>query len=230
MTGEFFTENEIKACIFDNDGTIVDSIQIYWDVMEELAGTKVSQEFKSSLNGYSDIDVARAMVKKFNMTITPEQYLELRDPIVNEKLKQTPLVKGVANIITKLHDMKIPIAIATSGLKDTLEIKFTQHPEIRKLFDIVVSKDDVQATKPDPALFNCAFKKFNLDIKPENVLVFEDAYAGVLAARRAGMNVVMLHADGSDKEAKSKEIGTFPTQFVEDWDDFDFSKYHWFSK
>lgn len=226
---EFVTPNEIKACIFDSDGTLVDTLAIYWSTMEEIAKDKFTPDFKISLNGRSDIDVARVMVEKYNMGMTGEQYLAMRDPIINKKLVNSPLVKGVANIVRKIHEMGIPMAIATSSQREPFEIKYTHHQEIRNLFNVTVCGDEVKQAKPDPMVFNIASKKLG-DFKPENVLVFEDAYIGVVAARRAGMNVVMLHNDGTDLEANMAKYETNATQVVEDWDDFDFSKFNWAKK
>ncbi|EAY02702.1 HAD-superfamily hydrolase, subfamily IA, variant 3 containing protein [Trichomonas vaginalis G3] len=223
---KFVVPNKIKACIFDSDGTIVDTLAIYWSMMEEMANDKFTTEFKVSLNGRSDIDVATAMVTKYNMGMTPEEYLAKRDPIINKRLAFSPLVKGIDRIIRKVHEMGIPKAIGTSSQREPFEIKYSQHPEIRNLFQTTVCGDEVKQAKPDPTVFLVASKKLG-DFKPENVLVFEDAYIGVVAARNAGMNVVMLHNDGTDFEENVKQYGARPTKVVEDWDDFDFSWFDW---
>ena len=64
------------------------------------------------------------------------------------------------------------------------------HLDIRKYFSAIVSADDVKISKPDPETFLRAADLLN--VKPSDCLVFEDAPKGVEAARRAGMNCVVL--------------------------------------
>ena len=62
-----------------------------------------------------------------------------------------------------------------------------------KMFNHVVTGDDVVKSKPEPEIFLLAAEKFGENIDPSKVLVFEDAPMGVEAANRAGMNVVWVY-------------------------------------
>ena len=66
------------------------------------------------------------------------------------------------------------------------------------------------------------------DFKPENVLVFEDAYLGVLAAQNAGMHAVYVHSDSTNVEEQFKAFGIHnAVPYEKNWNDFDFDSYIW---
>lgn len=216
----------IKAVIFDSDGTIIDSPPMYWKAVHKLAGEVFSREFYLELDGRKDMDIADMIVKRYNMNMTAEEFLAKRDAFVDEQLEHCPLVAGIDTIIKKVHDMGLPMSIATGSQRIPFERKYKNHSEIRSLFKVVITGNDVNKGKPDPTVFLTAMKSMG-DFKPENILVFEDAYFGVLAAQNAGMNCVYLHSDETNVEQQFKNFGIKNADYVEKWSDFDFNKYIW---
>lgn len=123
-----------------------------------------------------------------------------------------------------LHENNVPICLATSSSKESVEVKTTHHRELFSLFHHKVmgsSDPDVKEGKPAPDIFLVAAKRFPETVKPENVrkirnffvkflkfsllqcLVFEDAPNGCRAAKSAGMQVVMVpdsHVTDQQKE------------------------------
>ena len=86
------------------------------------------------------------------------------------------------------------MAIATSSHKRHYDLKTKKHNELfNKVFNHVVTGDDVQNSKPDPEIFIKAAEKFGQHVDPSKVLVFEDAPLGVEAANNAKMNVVWIY-------------------------------------
>ena len=61
---------------------------------------------------------------------------------------------------------------------------------IEKTFDLITRKEDVQNKKPNPEIYNKIMKHYKA--KPEECLIFEDSYTGVLAAKNAGIEVVNI--------------------------------------
>ena len=74
---------------------------------------------------------------------------------------------------------------------------------LRNRFRAVVTGNDVSRGKPDPALFLLAAQA--LEVDPAHIVVFEDAVAGILAAKAAGMRCVGIAANG--RESLLKEAG-----------------------
>ena len=106
------------------------------------------------------------------------------------------LMPGVLRLLLHLKLHGVPMAIATSSHKRHFDLKTTKHIELfNKMFNHVVTGDDVVKSKPEPEIFLIAAEKFGETekIDPSKVLVFEDAHLGVEAANRAEMNVVWVY-------------------------------------
>ena len=184
--------HEIKAVCFDNDGTIIDTLELYFTIMEEMVNDKFTTEFKLSLNGMSDMDVAKKMVEIYKLPYSWEEYLKKREPLLNSKLPDCPYVKGIQEIIRKVHELGIPMAVATSSQRSGFDLKIQKKKDIFDLFNYIVCGDEVKKAKPDPDIYITAARHLG-DFKPEEVLVLEDAPNGALAAERAGMPCVLLN-------------------------------------
>ena len=221
--------HEIKAFIFDNDGTLINTDGVYFPVMEEIAGTKFSEDFKKSLAGLSDMDVAKLMVEKFNLPMTWQEYVQRRQPALEAGLADSPYIEGAKEFLTKIHNLGLPMGLATSSEKKIVDIKISKKKETYDLFDVIVCGDDVPKAKPDPAVYLAAAAKLG-KFSPEEVLVFEDAANGALAAQRAGMPCVLLNQKYQtikELETAFAQIGAkVPLHVVNDWKEFDFK---WFN-
>lgn len=216
-------KHPIKAIIFDNDGVISDSLPIYYHTMEEMCGAKFDLKFASSVNGMSDIDVGNILVKKFNLNMTGEEFIRKRQSIIDEKLRGCPLVHGVENVIRKFHSMNLPMAVATSSLKESHKLKMETHEDLYKLFKGTICGDEVKKAKPDPEIFAIAASNFN-GIKNENILVIEDSFMGIIAANKLGMATAFYYPYGEFKDSE-KDHDVDISYVFNNFDNFDFSKF-----
>jgi beta-phosphoglucomutase-like phosphatase (HAD superfamily) len=86
--------------------------------------------------------------------------------------------------------------------------------DIRKYFDVLISADDVEQSKPDPETFLKAAKQ--LSVSPVDCLVFEDTPKGVEAALNAGMKAVVLTTLHQPEEFKNyPNVISFAKDFTE---------------
>jgi beta-phosphoglucomutase-like phosphatase (HAD superfamily) len=86
--------------------------------------------------------------------------------------------------------------VATSGSRRRVERTLEAFGLLGR-FHAIVTAEDVAKGKPDPALFNLAAQR--LDVVADQILVCEDAVAGVYAARAAGMKCMAIAANGRRK-------------------------------
>lgn len=101
------------------------------------------------------------------------------------------------------------MCVGTGSYKQTFDLKTQRHGEIFSMMHHVVMGDDpdVKHGKPSPDIFQVAANRFEENVDPAEVLVFEDAPTGVAAAKSAGMWVVMVpdqrldasHREGADE-------------------------------
>ncbi len=74
--------------------------------------------------------------------------------------------------------------------------KMIKQMDISKVFDFIIKKEDVKNKKPDPEIYNIIMKHYNA--RPNECLIFEDSYTGVLASKNAGIEVVNVYDKYAD--------------------------------
>ena len=197
------------ALIFDMDGTLVDNMAYHKTALEETMreaglmlpanmnefhranyGKKTNEVFRALLGPLaSDAEVAFWSDRK--EAVYREGYLRLRKP-----------VPGLQPLLEFASEMGIPMAVATAAPPDNVRF-ILDGIGMRHFFKRVVSGQDVMRGKPHPDLYLKAAQ--SLGVVQSGCLVFEDAANGVEAARRAGMDVVLVSA-----APDTREIGRLP--------------------
>lgn len=196
------------ALIFDVDGVVADTetLNAGASVMmfAELYDTHVKAEDFREFVGTGDERYVEGVAEKYGVEIDTEKAVERRKENFFKLLADQPLpaMTGVMEMVEAgRKDSDCRIAIATSGNKDK------QFPVIEGTglqldwFDVVITGDDVTRKKPDPQIYEITAQK--LGVKPSCCIVFEDAPAGVKAAKDAGMACVAVTS--SVKAAKLQE-------------------------
>jgi beta-phosphoglucomutase len=186
----------IGGVIFDFDGVIVDSHPAHmqaWKAFLHSKGRAVSDpELSFVREGAKREDILRHFLGE----LTPEQvasYGAEKDKLFQACAGELKLVPGFAEFFSQLDAIGLPSAVASSGSRGRVERALGAF-NIRNRFRAVMTAEDVGRGKPDPALFLLAAQA--LQVEPARVLVFEDAVAGVLAAKSAGMKCVGIAANG----------------------------------
>ncbi|MCX6967557.1 MAG: HAD family phosphatase [Verrucomicrobia bacterium] len=180
------------GAIFDWDGVIIDSSRHHEKAWELLAR---EENLPLPPNAF------RLGFGRKNQIIIPEIYRWSSDPAEIERLgnrKETlyrelmaqdelePL-PGVRAWLEALRDAGIPRAIGSSTPRVNLDAALSRLG-ICELFDAIIAAEDVSLGKPNPEVFLKAAAR--IERRPECCVVFEDALAGIEAARAGGMRVV----------------------------------------
>ena len=208
-----------KVIVFDLDGTLIDSIGI-WNMTDQkliydYSGIKVNLEdiqkdrdnFLNN-NAGSDIYIEYCdyLINKYGLSINnSEELSDLRKDAANIVLRKDIEFKDdVVKLILKLKSLGINLALATVTTKSQLEIyckeneKMLKEMNIEEVFDFITTKETVKNKKPDPEVYFTIMNHFN--IEPSECLIFEDSYTGVMAANRAGIEVVNIYDKYADGE------------------------------
>lgn len=191
----------IKGIIFDMDGVLVDSEPIHykaWSQAFAQFGIEVTKDIydkKIQAQGY----------KNAIKNLIPDVTDELRDQISEIKMtklydhlnhKGLTLMPDAYWLIEALEEADIPMVIASSNrIADT----FIEHTEKKDSFMDNITGLKIHHNKPHPEIFQLAHKA--LGFEAHEVLVIEDSLVGILAARRAGLNVIAINRGGELDQA-----------------------------
>jgi HAD superfamily hydrolase (TIGR01509 family) len=185
----------IRGLIFDFDGLILDTeVPVYqsWVELFRQHETDLTFDEWSSVIGTSDLEhfnPYQLLEEKTGKVIHQERLESERFAREMALCIEQPILPGVLTIIHAAKDRELKLAIASSSDRDWV-VGHLDRLCLSQFFEIVHTSDDVERTKPDPALFNLSLASLNL--KPQEAIVFEDSPNGVAAAKAAGIFVVAV--------------------------------------
>ncbi len=187
----------IEGVIFDMDGVLIDSHPVHRDAWKKflatLGRTITDEELNFILEGRRREEILRHFLGDSLPEAKIAQYGHKKDLIFQQKFGDVSLVRGVSEFLAALQAAGLRRGIATSA--STARTHGTlQRLNLHEKFSVVVTGDDVEAGKPDPAVYKLASQRMN--VPPDRLLAFEDAPCGVQAAVAAGMRCVGVSTNG----------------------------------
>ena len=192
----------ITHIIYDVDGLLLDTEGFYTEVTQSIVapyGKTFDWSYKQHMIGRPALDSARYLVEALDLPITPQEYLQQRETLLQNRFPEAQALPGAQRLTEHLHAHGIPQAVATSSSTALFHLKTQRHQDWFKRFDCIVTGDDpqVQRGKPAPDIFLLAAQR--LGARPQQCLVFEDAPSGMQAALAAGMSVVVVPDPNMDR-------------------------------
>ncbi|MBI9032011.1 HAD family phosphatase [bacterium] len=193
--------DNIKAVIFDLDGTLIDSMHV-WDKVDidflQKRGKEVPEDLFSDLpSGDGLLPMAIYFKKKFDLPENTQTIIAEWNSMALDFYSSLDLIKGAENLLNKLLNKNIKLGIGTSN-SEVLTEAVLKYNQIRDIFQSVVTGCSISRGKPFPDIYLTVASE--LDIPPENCLVVEDTVHGVEAAKNAGMKVIAIYNDYSKKD------------------------------
>nr|WP_295684328.1 beta-phosphoglucomutase [uncultured Lachnoclostridium sp.] len=182
----------IKGVIFDLDGVLVSTDELHFKAWTKLASelniNNYTKEDNKAQKGISRLESLEIVLRKGSLTYKEKEKQELAERKNNyyvemlDSLDESAVLEDVKEALAILKSKGIKIGVGSASKNTPIILDKTGlAPEI----DAVACGIDVTKSKPDPEVFLIAAKK--LGLLPKECLVVEDSYAGVVAAKAAGM-------------------------------------------
>ena len=180
---------EIKALIFDCDGTLADTMPLHWRAWQAITtrhGIEFPEDRFYSLGGVPSRDILKMLREEQKLLLDPLLVAKEKEEEYLKIMAQAGPIHEVVKIVRD-HVGKLPMAVASGGSRHVIE-KVLCQVGIRELFLAVVTNEDVTRQKPAPDIFLEAARR--LSVSPEFCRAYEDTDLGLEAIRAAGMDAV----------------------------------------
>jgi HAD superfamily hydrolase (TIGR01509 family) len=182
----------VEAVVFDLDGVIVDSEQVWDDVREtytrEHGGTYTDRATRDMM-GMSSLEWSRYMAEELGVPGTPD---EINAAVVERMLERygsaPPLIPGAVEAVRRVA-AQWPLAIASSSNPELIEVVI-RVSGLADVFETAVSSQEVPRGKPAPDVYLEAARRLGIDAA--RCAAVEDSHNGIRSARAAGMRVVAV--------------------------------------
>lgn len=183
-----------SALIFDMDGTIVHNMPIHnqaWQETLAAAGVHIDiNEFHRSTVGKKNIEIMRQMLGDEHSEAELIRWGERKETLYRQRFAELRQpMPGLVSLLQQASQRGIKLAIASAAPPENVSF-ILDALDLRRYFQVIVCASDIQNGKPDPEIFIKAAA--SLGVEPASCLVFEDALAGIEAARRAGMDAILI--------------------------------------
>ncbi|MCL2087073.1 MAG: HAD family phosphatase [Oscillospiraceae bacterium] len=184
-----------KAVIFDMDGTIIDTLQIWGDVDRKFLskrGLPVPPDYLKSISLMSFDCAAQYTRERFSLNESVEDILnEWIEFAEHEYVNSAKLFPHVLEYLDELKKSGVKIALATAAIKRFYE-KALSANGILSYFDVLCSVEEVGVGKTEPAVYLLTMKK--LGVEPHECVIFEDVEQAAITAVKTGAKVYLVHS------------------------------------
>jgi beta-phosphoglucomutase len=199
---------DVLGAIWDMDGTLVDTAELHfraWQaVCRELGRDFTREDFAATFGQRNPEILAHLFGNIFDRAREQEIGARKEELYRAEARQGVRLLPGVEDLLRGLHEVGFRQAIGSSAPLANLDL-ILELTGIRRYLQAVVGAEQTTRGKPDPQVFLMAAEQ--LGVEPRRCVVFEDAVAGIEAARNGGMKSVAVRFVGHHPEEKLRQAG-----------------------
>ena len=196
----------IKGVIFDMDGVLVDNRDIHIDAFVifckkygcELSRVELLEHFGKGNDEIIPVVLPKHIIDEIGIDALADEKEAIYRDIYASTIQPT---SGLVEFLKDLRVNEIVTGVGSSGQSDNVNFVLDKCG-IAPFFTAIANGDMVTKCKPDPEVFILASKL--IGVKPEECVVIEDSFAGIEAARAAGMKVIAMATTYTQEELKSR--------------------------
>jgi HAD superfamily hydrolase (TIGR01509 family) len=197
------TELTITAVVFDLDGVLIQSEEVWDTVREQFTrerGGRYDEEIQRAMMGMSSTEWSRYLHDTAGVPDEPE---EINAEVVRRMLRayedELPLIGGAQDAVRRLAE-DFALAVASSSNRPLIDAVL-RAAELEQYFDATVSSEEVAHGKPAPDVYLEAARR--LGVEPARCTAIEDSHGGIRSAKAAGMRVIAIPNPSYPPDAES---------------------------
>lgn len=188
----------MKACIFDLDGTLLDSTGLWSRIDRDFLtkrGIEVPADYAEAVGSLSFPEAAAYTIRRFRLPDSPESLMrEWNDMAVYAYGHTVSLKPRAKDYLYRLKECGVKLGIATS-LPEELYRPVLKRHGLEPIFAAICSTDEVSCSKARPDVFLLAAER--LGVSPKDCVLFEDILVAVESGKAAGMTVYGVYDEAS---------------------------------
>jgi HAD superfamily hydrolase (TIGR01509 family) len=182
----------IEAVVFDLDGLLLDSEQVWDEVREQLVkerGGRWHERAQTEMMGMSSVEWSRYMHDELGLSEPPDEISgEVVRRLEERYQRELPLIDGAREAVERLA-ARWPLGLASSSNRELIDLVLALSG-LTEFFRVTVSSEEVPRGKPAPDVYLEAAR--GLGVPPERCAAVEDSRNGIRSARAAGMKVIAI--------------------------------------
>ena len=182
----------IDAVVFDLDGLLLDSEQVWDEVREAITrerGGRWHERAQADMMGMSSTEWSRYLHDELGLREPPEELNRIVVERMEDRYRERlPVVEGAVEAVRRIG-ARWPLGLASSSNRPLIDLAL-ELMGVADLFRVTVSSEEVERGKPAPDVYLEAARR--LGGRPENVVAIEDSANGIRAAKAAAMRVIAI--------------------------------------
>ena len=184
--------SEIDAVVFDLDGLLLDTEQVWDEVREDLVrerGGRWHDRAQADMMGMSSHEWSRYLHEELGLPEPPEELNRLVVERMEERYRDgLPVIDGAVDAVRRMAE-RWPLGLASSSNRPLIDLALDRMG-VADLFHATVSSEEVERGKPAPDVYLETARR--LGVPPEHIAAVEDSANGIRAAKAAGMRVIAI--------------------------------------
>lgn len=199
--------NLTKAVLFDLDGTLIEyhfeAREARREIIELLRKLKFdSSKFSVEEHTQKLLEKAKKQIDERKVSLSWDQLWDMTDSILRKydeiAFNKTNINPNAERVLSRLKGSGYMLGIVTNSNREIVT-KILKNYGFSKVFDVIVTRDDVREMKPSTSGLFFALNR--LGVRPEESVFVGDSYVDILAARQAGLRVIAVRGGASSRDS-----------------------------